>query len=103
MHQHKIMKLFSVKVTIELITKKRVRGISWSLLGTDCKSKPNLQLSANKKFRIQCALAIGHLYTLKCNSTGAGWDSNYLVIEDTVYCEYATTVTFTNITISGNV
>ena len=103
MHQHKIMTLFSVTITVELITKTRVKGISWSLLGTDCKSKPNLHLSANKKLRIQCALAIGHWYTLKCNSNGAGWGSNYLVIEDTVHCESATTDTFTNITISGNV
>ena len=76
--------------------------ISWSLLGTGCMD--NLQPTANKLEKKTCQLSNGQTYTLECTSSeGSWWKSNYLVIENSVYCEYAKGHELINITVTGKV
>ena len=76
--------------------------ISWNVLGTGCMD--NLQPTANKLEKKTCLLSIGQTYKLQCTSAGGSWwKSNYLVIENSVYCEYAKGSELINITITGTV
>ena len=90
-----------VLVMIELQGKVKTDGISWMLIGTDCKSIPNLSVTANRLYKKNCGLSIGQSYTLKCEGGVAGWRSNYLVIENSKYCENTQSETKINITITG--
>ena len=96
-----IINTSSVLVTIELQSKEDISGISWSLLGTNCKSLPNLSVSANRLIKQNCVLAVGKSYTLTCEGPEEGWVSSYLVIENRKYCEYTGLETTVNITITG--
>ena len=79
-------------------------GIAWSLIDTNCKSISNLQPTANRVYKKLCTLSIGHNYTLQCESTNnRWWKSNYVIVENSVYCEYAKGTEMINITITGKV
>ena len=93
--------LVIVLVKIELQTKVTANGISWALSDTACKSLPNLSVDANRLYTKHCALAIGETYELTCKSLGEGWGSNFLLIENSKYCEYTWLETKINITITG--
>ena len=93
----------TVLVTIELQAKVATFKISWEILGTDCKSSPNFSIyTGNRLYTRNCALSIGQSYTLKCEG---GWTkndiSNYLVIENSKYCESTQLLNTVNITITG--
>ena len=94
-------------VEIKLQSLEETSGVSWSLIDTNCKSMINLQLSANRVYRKHCGLSLGHSYTLQCqgeqSEDGNGWMSNHLLIENSVYCEYAHKNELINITITGKV
>ena len=76
--------------------------ISWSLLGTTCMD--DLQPTINKVEKKTCLLAIGQTYTLRCKSAeDSWWKSNYLVVENSVYCQYAKGTELINITIKGKI
>ena len=94
-------KHFLVLVTIELQAKEETYGISWELIGTNCKSLPSLTVAENRLYTKYCALSIGQSYTLKCNAEDGGWDSNYLIIENSKYCENTQQMSMVNITITG--
>ena len=94
-------KHFIVLVTIELQGKEDTDGISWELIGTNCKSDPNLSVAANRLYTRHCALPTGQSYILNCKVGNDGWASNYLIIENSKYCEYAQQETTVNITIRG--
>ena len=99
------MKLFSiiVEVQIGLRTKKLTRDISWSVSPT-CASQDALSVASNAFYKQECALVVGHSYTVTCTSyTGEGWNSNLLIIENYAYCEHFTNgiEETANITISG--
>ena len=95
-------KHFLVLVTIELQAKEETYGISWELIGTNCKSLPNLIVAENRLYTKYCALSIGQSYTLKCNDVeDGGWASNYLIIENSKYCENTPHMSVVNITITG--
>ena len=93
--------IFIVSAEIELQGIEETNGISWRLLDTNCKSMPNLQPTANRVYKEKCDLLIGQDYTLQCDSTGAGWKTNYLIFENSVYCQYARSTILFNITITG--
>ena len=64
----------------------------------------DLHTTANKVERKTCLLTIGQTYKLHCKSAEDGWwKSNYLVVENSVYCEYAEGTELINITITGKV
>ena len=92
---------FVVLVTIQLQTKVETHGISWEIIGTTCKSLPNLHITANRLYTKHCALSTEQSYELKCHSSGEGWGSNYLVVENTKYCENTQQMSTVNITITG--
>ena len=84
----KSMFFIIVAVKIGLYTKYRAEKISWTL-GDTCASKNNLTVEANGFHEAECALAIGHAYTLKCKSSvGQGWNSTFIIIENVAYCEH---------------
>ena len=93
------LKQILVLVTVELHAKENDDGISWELSGTNCKSLPNLSITANRLYTRHCALSIGQQYRLECNGW---WGSNRLVIENSVYCENPTShYTVEYVTITG--
>ena len=93
---------FLVLVTIELQATVETHGTSWELIGTNCKSLPNIIVAENRLYTRYCALSIGQSYTLKCNDVeGGGWASNYLIIENSKYCENTQQMSMVNITITG--
>ena len=94
-------KHFIVLVTIELQGKEDIDGISWELIGTNCKSVPNRSVAANRLYTRHCALPTGQSYTLNCKVGNDGWAANYIIIENSKYCEYAQQETTVNITIRG--
>ena len=94
-------KHFLVLVTIELQAKEETNGISWELIGTNCKSLTNLTVAENRLYTRHCALSIGQSYTLKCKVEDSGWASNYLIIENSKYCENTQQMSMVNITITG--
>ena len=72
---------------IGLHTKQETRKISWTL-SPRCRSQEDLTVASNAYYETECALAIGQTYTLNCRSTaGTGWNSNYLIIEDKMFCQ----------------
>ena len=76
--------------------------ISWSILGTTCMD--DLQPTANKVEKKTCLLTIGQTYKLHCKSAeDSWWKSNYLVVENSVYCQYAKGTELINITIKGKI
>ena len=89
-------------VLIELQVREKASGISWSIQDSDCKSLPNLDVDTERAEKEYCELKIGKTYTLKCESSEEGWKSNYLVIENSVYCMYSESVKIAEITITGN-
>ena len=94
-------KHFLVLVTIELQAKVETNGTSWELIGTNCKSLPTLTVAENRLYTKHCALSVGQSYTLKCNVEDRGWASNYLIIENSNYCENTQRMSTVNITITG--
>ena len=45
-------------------------------------------MASKAYYETECDLAIGQTYTLNCRSTaGTGWNSNYLIIEDKMFCQ----------------
>ena len=100
---HMSIKFSSVVAPIEINVQGMEHAeISWKVLGTECMD--NLQPTANKLEKKTCLLSIGQTYKLQCTSAGGSWwKSNYLVIENSVYCEYAKGSELINITITGTV
>lgn len=92
---------FIALVTIELQGKEEMDGLSWEIIGTNCRSSNRISSSANKLQTTNCELLAGQTYTLSCKSSGDGWESNHLVIENSKYCEYSQAETTANITITG--
>ena len=90
-----------VLVVIQLQTTVETHGISWGITGTNCKSLPNLSITANRLYTKHCALSAGQSYELRCNVEDEGWGSNYLIIENAKYCEHTEKTSTVNITITG--
>ena len=88
---------------IELQGIEETNGITWSLIGTNCESSSNLQPTPNKMYPENCELISGQAYTLQCDNTGDSWKTNYLIVENYVYCQYVRTRMLVNITITGRV
>ena len=99
-----------VLVKIQLQAIEETSGISWRITNTECKSDTNLQLSANRVYNTGCELSLGQSYTLECDTEGntgypnynGWWKANFLVVENSVYCEYSDGMKMINITINGN-
>ena len=97
----------SVKIKLQAI--EETSGISWSIANTKCKSDTNLQFSANTVYNKDCELTLGQSYTLHCDNEGISavsnhngwWKANFLVIENSVHCEYSDRKKMINITITG--
>ena len=95
-----------VTVQIGLHTTFENRGISWTL-GPNCASQSEIAYSveSNAYYESKCTLALGQSYTLNCESfAGNGWNSSYLIIENTAYCQNFSTglEEATNIRITGS-
>ena len=85
---------------------EEANGISWSISDTNCKSTlPSIvHLRPGTEYKQVCDLAVGQSYILNCESPDDGWwKSNYVVIENSVYCEYAQGTKQSNVTITGMV
>ena len=99
--------IFVVSVEIKYMgIEDGTNGISWSISGTNCKSKfPSVLRPATEyKYGVSCDLAMGHSYILNCESPdGSWWKSNYVVIENSVYCEYAQGTKLSTVIITGMV
>ena len=101
--------LVSVQIKVQAI--EETSGISWRITNTECKSDTSLQLSGNRVYPKDCELSLGQSYTLQCENEGntgypnynGWWKANFLVIENSVYCEYSNGKKTINITISGEV
>ena len=97
----------SVETNLQAI--EETSGISWRITNTECKSDTNLQLSANRVYNTGCELSLGQSYTLECDTEGntgypnynGWWKANFLLIENSVYCEYSDGKKLINITITG--
>ena len=63
--------------------------------------------TANRLYNVKCVLLIGQTYELKCESLKlnwhGGWRSNYLIIENSIYCRATGFEKTVNITITGKV
>ena len=78
-------------------------------MNTDCKSDTKLQVSPYIVYKKECELLLGHSYTLQCENEGntgypnysGWWKANFLVVENSVYCEYSDGMKMINITITG--
>ena len=98
-----------VSIKIQLQATEETSGISWRITNTECKSDTNLQLSANRVYNTGCELSLGQSYTLECDTEGntgypnynGWWKANFLLIENSVYCEYSDGKKIINITITG--
>ena len=98
-----------VLVEMKLQSIEETSGIAWRIIDTDCKSDTNLQLSANRVYNKDCELSLGQSYTLQCENEGntgypnynGWWKANFLVVENSVYCEYSDGITMINLTITG--
>ena len=83
---------------------EEANGISWSISDTNCKSILPSELRPGTEYKQDCDLAMGQSYILKCESPdGDWWKSNYVVIENSVYCEYAQGRKLSTVTITGMV
>ena len=79
-----------VSVEIKYTGIEEANGISWSISDTNCKSILPSDLRPGTEYKQDCDLAMGQSYILNCESPdGSWWKSNYVVIENSVYCEYA--------------
>ena len=92
---------------VEFQAKEEAFGISWKLIGTECSSSSLISVTGNKPHKKDCQLSVGQSYRLKCEASqkireANGWKSNYLVIENSKYCENTAVETTYNITITGN-
>ena len=91
-------------MSVEIIYKgmEEANGISWSISDTNCKSILPSDLRAGTEYKQVCDLAVGQSYILNCESPDGGWwKSNYVVIENSVYCEHAQGTKFSTVTITG--
>ena len=96
------MLYLSALVEIRLQGMEVTSGISWRLLQSNCKSMDNLQPTVNRVSTVKCLLSVGQTYALQCDNTGdSWWKSNYLIIENSVYCEYAKGMKLVDIRITG--
>ena len=80
---------FVVIVQIDLYTKHKAEGMSWTL-GRNCAShrQTSFLVEANKIYQESCTLAIGKSYDLNCDSFAEnGWSGSFLVIENKAYCQ----------------
>ena len=69
---------------------------------SNCKSTGYIVPTANSVYKTECLLTVGQTYKLKCEGKeNSWWLSNYLIIENSVYCEYAKGTTLIDITITG--
>ena len=91
----------TVLVAIELMAREDTTGITWNILDTNCKSEPNLIVTQNRVYKTSCGLSMGKTYRLKCGTSGMGWKSNHLVIENSIYCEGTESEQILNITVTG--
>ena len=83
---------------------EEANGISWSISDTNCKSILPSDLRPGTEYKKVCDLAVGQSYILNCESPDDGWwKSNYVVIENSIYCEYAQGTKQSNVTITGMV
>ena len=83
--------VYIVLVTIGLHTKQEARKISWTL-SPSCRSQEDLAVASHTDYEAVCALNIGQTYTLVCGSAaGTGWNSNFIMIENEVFCHNFTT------------
>ena len=98
-----------VLVKIQLQAIEETSGISWRITNTECKSDTNLQLSANRVYNTGCQLSLGQSYTLECDTEGntgypnynGWWKANFLLIENSVYCEHSDGKKMIDIRITG--
>ena len=107
-HTGKYVHLNIFVVSVEIIYKgmEEANGISWSISDTNCKSiLPSIvHLRPGTEYKQVCDLAVGQSYILNCESPDGGWwKSNYVVIENSVYCEYAQGTKQSNVTTTGMV
>ena len=99
-----------VFIEVKLQGVEETNGISWRIMNTDCKSDTNLQVAAYRVYSKDCELSLGQSYTLQCDNEGntgppsynGWWKANFLVVENSVYCEYSDGMKMINITINGN-
>ena len=95
-----------MSVEIEYTGMEEANGISWSISDTNCKSILPSDLRPGTEYKQDCDLAMGQSYILNCESPDVGWwKSNYVVIENSAYCEYArgTNLSMSTVTITGMV
>ena len=93
---------FAASVEIQFQGVEDNTVISWSLLQSNCKSTGYISPTVNSVYKTECLLTVGQTYTLKCEGRGDSWGlANYLIIENSVYCEYAKGTKLINITITG--
>ena len=95
---------FVAMVEIKLQGMEETTGISWRLLHSNCKSMDNLKPTMNRVYKKECLLSVDQNYTLQCDSTeDSWWKSNYVVIENSIYCEYVKGKKLINITVTGKI
>ena len=93
---------FAALVEIKLQGVEDNTAISWSLLQSNCKATGYITPTVNSVHKTECLLTVGQTYTLKCEGKEDGsWLSSYLIIENSVYCEYAKGTKLIDITITG--
>ena len=93
---------FAASVEIQFQGVEENTFISWSLLQSNCKSSGYIVPTVNSVYKTQCLLTVGQTYTLKCEGReDRSWFGNYLIIENSVYCEYAKGTKLIDITITG--
>ena len=93
---------FAASVEIQFQGVEDNTVISWSLLQSNCKSTGYIASTANSVYKTECLLTVGQTYTLKCEGReDSSWFANYLIVENSVYCEYAKGTKLINITITG--
>ena len=81
---------------------EEANGISWSISDTNCKSILPSELRPGTEYKQDCDLAMGQSSTWSCESPEGGWwKSNYIVIENSVYCEYVRGTKLNTVTITG--
>ena len=97
-----ILLFFAASVEIQFQGVEDNAVISWSLLQSNCKSTGYIASTANSVYKTECLLIVGQTYTLKCEGKeDSSWLSSYLIIENSVYCEYAKGTKLIDITITG--
>ena len=93
---------FAASVEIQFQGVEDNTVISWSLLQSNCKATGYIAPTVNTLYKTECLLTVGQTYTLKCEGReDSSWFANYLIIENSVYCEYAKGTKLIDITITG--